>query len=61
MSDERLHIGVVAAGKRDILPGHEYDKYFPKPDHENTKLKLSQILCHQRHSAPHAKRFWAYS
>lgn len=36
MSNEQYHIGVVAAGKRDILPGTEYDKLFPKPDNTNT-------------------------
>lgn len=30
------NIGLVAAGKRDILPGTEFDSLFPKPDYQST-------------------------
>lgn len=36
MSGEKMHIGIVAAGKREILPGHEFNSLFPKPDHKKT-------------------------
>lgn len=36
MSYQPAHIGLVAAGKRNILPGTEFDSLFPHPDMRKT-------------------------